>query len=80
MEAVVQGSRCAYTIARPPRLVSTSAESYRSEDGALPAGADVMSFRAVAAFVLNAVVQRPDAHEIVGLADGEARTRDRGRS
>ncbi|MFT3769768.1 MAG: NAD(P)H-binding protein [Minicystis sp.] len=72
MEAVVQASRAAYTIARPPRLVDTTAERYRSARAALPAGAAVMSFRAVAAFLLDCVEQRTHAQEIVGLADGGA--------
>jgi putative NADH-flavin reductase len=70
MEAVVQASRCSYTIARPPRLVDGPDESYRSERAALPTGAAVMSFRAVAAFVLDCVEQRTHAREIVGLAKG----------
>jgi len=70
MEAVVQASRCAFTIARPPRLVDARDESYRSEGEALPAGAAVMSFRAVAAFALDCVEQRTHAREIVGLARG----------
>jgi putative NADH-flavin reductase len=70
MEAVLQASRCDFTIARPPRLVEARDESYRSRGGALPAGAAVMSFRAVAAFMLDCVEQRSHGREIVGLAKG----------
>lgn len=70
METVVRASRASYTIARPPRLVDTREEGYRSARDALPAGADVMSFRAVAAFVLDCVEQGSHAREIVGLARG----------
>lgn len=72
METVIQASRCAYTIARPPRLVDTLEQGYRSEREALPAGASVMSFRAVAAFMLDCAERRAHAQEIVGLARGGA--------
>lgn len=70
MEAAVEASRCSYTIVRPPRLVDARDEGYRSEDGALPTGASSMSFRAVAAFMLDCVEQRTHSREIVGLARG----------
>lgn len=70
MEAVVQASRTVYTIARPPRLVDSPDERYRGERAALPAGASVMSFRAVAAFLLDCVEQRTHTEEIVGLGGG----------
>ncbi|WP_438024260.1 NAD(P)-dependent oxidoreductase [Sorangium sp. So ce233] len=70
MEAVVRASRCDFTIARPPRLVDARDEGYRSARDALPAGADAMSFRAVAAFLLDCVEQRTHVREIVGLARG----------
>jgi uncharacterized protein YbjT (DUF2867 family) len=68
MEAVVQASRASYTIARPPRLVDTPDERYRCEPAALPGGAFAMSFRAVAAFLLDCVERRTHAEQIVGLA------------
>jgi putative NADH-flavin reductase len=68
MEAIVRASRFDFTIARPPRLVDAPEPSYRSTSGALPAGAGVMSFRAVAAFMLDCLEQRSHAREIVGLA------------
>ncbi|XYH95900.1 NAD(P)-dependent oxidoreductase [Sorangium sp. So ce1128] len=70
MEAVIQASRCDFTIARPPRLVDARGERYRSAREALPPGAAAMSFRAVAAFLLDCVEQRTHAREIVGLASG----------
>ena len=71
MEAVVRATHFDWTIARPPRLVTVPGESYRCERDALPAGAWSMSFRAVAAFLLDSVDQRKHAREIVGLASGD---------
>ncbi len=68
MEAVLRATPFEWTIARPPRLVASSEESYRSEPDALPAGASAMSFRAVAAFLLDSVEHRTHERQIVGLA------------
>ena len=57
-----------WTIARPPRLIHTSDEGYRATRDALPSGAFSMSFRAVAAFMLDTVEHRTHVHQIVGLA------------
>ena len=70
MEAVVRATDFDWTIARPPRLVKTEDESYRSEREALPARAWSMSYRAVAAFLLDSAERGSHAREIVGLADG----------
>src|SRR6266705_4044973 len=43
---IVRATSLAWTIARPPRLIETSAEAYRSTRDALPAGGFSMSFRA----------------------------------
>ncbi len=67
-EQIVRATALDWTIARPPRLIETSAEAYRSTRDALPAGGFSMSFRAVAAFMLDAVEHRAHVHEIVGLA------------
>ncbi len=67
-EQIVRATPLDWTIARPPRLIETSAEAYRSTRDALPAGGFSMSFRAVAAFMLDAVEHRAHVHEIVGLA------------
>jgi putative NADH-flavin reductase len=73
MEAVVQATPLDWTIARPPRLVKAADESYRWANGALPAGAWSMSFRAVAAFLVDSAEQGAHAREVVGLARGGAR-------
>ncbi len=67
-EEIVRASSLDWTIARPPRLTGGSAEGYRSRRDALPAGGFSMSYRALAAFMLDAVEQRAHVHEIVGLA------------
>jgi putative NADH-flavin reductase len=74
MEAVVQATAFDWTIARPPRLVQTPEETYRAECGALPPGPFSMSFRAVAAFLLDCVEQGTCLHEVVGLRRSEAQT------
>jgi putative NADH-flavin reductase len=67
MEAVVRATPFDWTIARPPRLLKTTEERYRSERDALPAGAWSMSFRAVAAFLVDCVERHSHARETVGL-------------
>jgi len=67
-EQIVRATPLDWTIARPPRLIDRPDEQYRTALGALPAGGFSMSFRAVAAFTLDAVEQRTHVHEIVGLA------------
>jgi uncharacterized protein YbjT (DUF2867 family) len=68
MEAVIGATALDWTIARPGRLDASSDEVYLSERGALPAGTSTMSFRSVAAFLLDCVEARTYAREIVGLA------------
>jgi putative NADH-flavin reductase len=68
METVVKATPFAWTIARPGRLVDERDEAYRAEDDALPAGGLSMSFRAVAAFLLDAVEQETHLRSTVGLA------------
>jgi putative NADH-flavin reductase len=65
MEAVVRATDFDWTIARPPRLVQAPSEAYRSAKDALPPRSGVMSFRAVAAFMLDSLEQ--DSTGIVGL-------------
>jgi putative NADH-flavin reductase len=67
MEAVVTASDLAWTIARPPRLVGTSDATYRAMPNALP-GRRATSFRAVAAFMLDAIDRRRHVGEIVGVS------------
>ena len=66
MESIVQTSGLAWTIVRPPRLTKSNEASFRALPGALPPGR-VMSFRSVAAFMLDAVEQKSHVAEIVGL-------------
>jgi putative NADH-flavin reductase len=73
MEELVEGSELEWTIARPPRLVMTRDEGYRAEEGRLPGRMGVgvsMSWRAVAAFLLDAVERQLYARRIVGLVGG----------
>ena len=67
-EQVVRATPLDWTIARPPRLVDSPEERYRAAPDALPAGALSMSFRAVAAFMLDAAERRAHVQEVVGLA------------
>jgi putative NADH-flavin reductase len=70
MEDVVRASGLAWTIARPPRLTQSADASFRAVRDALPAGSRAMSFRSVAAFMVDAVERRVHLAEIVGLARG----------
>lgn len=72
MEGIVRASGLAWTIARPPRLTPSRDASFVAVRDALPAGSRVMSFRSVAAFMLDAVEQRSHVAEVVGLARGLA--------
>lgn len=68
MEEVIRAGDVEWTIARPPRLTGGPDEGFRAAVDALPAGGLAMSFRAVAAFLLDAVERREHVREIVGLA------------
>ncbi|RKH09469.1 hypothetical protein D7V97_16565 [Corallococcus sp. CA053C] len=70
-EAVIRATPFAWTIARPPRLIASLEDSYRSEREGLPTSAWSMSFRAVASFLLDCVEQGTHTREVVGLARGE---------
>lgn len=67
MENIVQASGLAWTIARPPRLTKSTDASFRALRDALPPGSRAMSYRSVAAFMLDAVERRSHVAEIVGL-------------
>ncbi len=67
MEAVVRATALDWTIARPGRLIATPDARYLSARDALPAGPLSMSFRAVAAFLLDCVEGGTHVREIVGL-------------
>jgi putative NADH-flavin reductase len=68
MEQVVQASGLEWTIARPPRLTKSPNPGYHALAGALPRDRHAMSFRAVAAFMMDSVENRSHIREIVGLA------------
>ena len=67
-EDILRATSLDWTIARPPRLIEKPEEAYRIRRDALPVGGFSMSFRAVAAFMLDAAEQHTHVHEIVGLA------------
>lgn len=67
MESIVRATDFAWTVARPPRLVEDAVETYRATADALPEGARSMSFRAVAAFLLDSVERGHHVREVVGL-------------
>lgn len=73
MEKVVKASGLAWTIARPPRLNKSPDPSFLAIRDALPSGSRVMSYRSVAAFLLDAVECQSHVNEIVGLAQGSGR-------
>jgi putative NADH-flavin reductase len=68
MESIVRASGLDWTIARPPRLTSSRDVSFRALRDDLPPRGRSMSFRSVAAFMLDAVEHRSHVSEIVGLA------------
>jgi len=68
MEDIVRASGLAWTIARPPRLTKSPEAGFRALRDALPPGSRAMSFRSVAAFMLDAVEHRTHVTEVVGLA------------
>lgn len=68
METVVQNSGLDWTIARPPRLTQGGYLAYRSREGAAPAMGFVISRKAVAAFMLDAIEQKQHVQKIVGIA------------
>ena len=75
MEDLVRASGLAWTIARPPRLISSPDASFRAARDALPPGSRSMSFRSVAAFMLEAVERRSHLREVAGLGPATAGAR-----
>lgn len=73
MEDVVQRSGLSWTIARPPRLTNSPSASFRAVRNALPPSSQSMSFRSVAAFLLDAVEHRSHINDVVGLGQGMER-------
>lgn len=70
MEEIVRSSGLDWTIARPPRLTQSSDTTFCARPDALPPGSRAMSFRSVAAFMLDAVEHRSHLAEVVGLGRG----------
>ena len=68
MEAVVRASDFDWTIARPPRLVSSNQERYESQQGGVPGHGRTMSFRGVAAFLMDCIEQHSHSQAVVGLS------------
>src|SRR5213593_2791343 len=68
-EEIVRATSLEWTIVRPPRLLNGAGEVYRSVRDGLPVGGSSMSFRALGAFMLDAVEHHTYVHEIVGLAN-----------
>jgi putative NADH-flavin reductase len=67
-EDIVRSAPLEWTIARPPRLTNGSNAAYRAVRDALPTKGLSMSFRGVAAFMLDSVEQHSYLRQIVGLA------------
>ena len=70
MEGAVQSSAVDWTIARPPRLVHGDDEAYRAQIGGMPPGSTlnaVLSWRGVAAFMVDAAEGDRYRREVVGI-------------
>jgi putative NADH-flavin reductase len=67
-EEIVQATTLDWTIVRPPRLTNGHDVRYRLTQNALPSKGNVASFRAVAAFMVDAAEQNSHIRELVGLA------------
>lgn len=66
-EAFTTPPHLEWTLARPPRLVDAPRDGYHAAPGRLPPGPLSMTFRGVAAFMLDAVERRAHLREVVGL-------------
>jgi uncharacterized protein YbjT (DUF2867 family) len=69
MESVIQASDLRWTIARPPRLVRGPEAAPRIVVAGLPARARAISFRSVAAFLLDCVERENHVRQVVGLSE-----------
>jgi putative NADH-flavin reductase len=67
-EDILRSSSLDWTIVRPPRLTNGRNSSYRTAREALPAGGNVATFRAVAAFMLDTAENATCIRDVVGLA------------
>ncbi|HEY8089255.1 MAG TPA: NAD(P)H-binding protein [Polyangiaceae bacterium] len=71
METALEKSGTDWTAARPPRLVMTRDEAFTAADGAFPGRLSAgisMSWRAVAAFLVDAVERGLHARQVVGVS------------
>ena len=68
MEDIVEQSGLDWTIARPPRLTEQDSMSYRVREDAPPKLGFVLTRKALAAFMLNAIETGKHSHKIVGIA------------
>ena len=66
-EEILSATSLDWTVVRPPRLNDAASDHYRASVGTLPPGASVVSFRSVAAFLLDSLEERRHIREIVGL-------------
>src|SRR4051794_25634048 len=69
MESVLEATELEWTIARPPRLVNGPEVTPRVVVGGLPPRARVLSYRAVAAFLLDCLERQRHVREVVGVAE-----------
>jgi uncharacterized protein YbjT (DUF2867 family) len=69
-ETVVRAAPLDWTIARPPRLVNGADLRYAKQVDGLPNHGRTMTFRGVAAFMLDAVGEGAHRRQVVGLAAG----------
>ena len=67
MEALVAASSLEWTIARPPRLVSARDDGFAAREDELPTRSLVLSFCALAAFLIGAVEGERHKRKVVGL-------------
>lgn len=66
-EGVLRNSALDWTIVRPPRITKRPSEEYRSLPNSFPKASASVSFRGVAAFMLDTVERGSHIHEIVGI-------------
>jgi putative NADH-flavin reductase len=68
MESAFRAADLDWTIARPPRLVQGVDSAIREVTGDIPPGGTVVSYRAVASWLLEAVETGSHVREVVGIA------------
>jgi putative NADH-flavin reductase len=66
-EKIIKESDLDWTLVRPPRLVESQDESYKSLENALPKGLSI-SWRAVAAFLLDEAEKGRHIRKVVGIS------------